>query len=272
LMKQPLVVVNKRSGAGAEGFLAVKNSKGDAHQLLIVDNNLFALPMATGLQFNWKDTTPVSMLALEQFVLWTNTQSGYKSAKEYIEAAKAAGPGKFKMGGTGSGVSDHLLTLALEERTGSKFKYVPLKFGAEVANQLVEQNVDSTVNNPAEALIHWRAGTLTAQCVFDDARMPYTDKVTASQSWSDIPTCREAGIPAEFQMLFGILMPPSVNSEQVNYFIEIFRKMVATPEWKSHMENGAFEQTFMVGSIFTDWLAGAEKLHQVHAERRRIRW
>ena len=50
-----------------------------------------------------------AMLALDQFVLWVNAETPYKTAKEYIEAAKKAGPGKFKMGGTGlqAGRPDH---------------------------------------------------------------------------------------------------------------------------------------------------------------------
>ncbi|MFL5248979.1 MAG: hypothetical protein ACJ79V_14240, partial [Myxococcales bacterium] len=35
LMKQPLIVVNKSGGAGAEGFLDIKDSKGDPHKLII---------------------------------------------------------------------------------------------------------------------------------------------------------------------------------------------------------------------------------------------
>jgi len=41
LMKQPVVVINKAGGAGAEGFLEVKKSKGDAHQIIITLSNRF---------------------------------------------------------------------------------------------------------------------------------------------------------------------------------------------------------------------------------------
>src|SRR5215510_2927542 len=68
LMKQPLVVVNKSGGAGAEGFLEVKNAKGDPHKIIITLSNLFTTPMATGVPFSWKDMTPVAMMALDQFV------------------------------------------------------------------------------------------------------------------------------------------------------------------------------------------------------------
>ena len=102
LMKQAVIPVNKGAGAGAEGFLAMKEAKGDPNKIVITLSNLFTTPLATGVPFNWKDITPVAMLALDQFVLWTNADKPYKNPKEYIDAAKAAGPGKFKMGGTGS--------------------------------------------------------------------------------------------------------------------------------------------------------------------------
>jgi len=72
LMKQSMVVVNKSGGAGGEGFLYVKDSKGDPNKIIITLSNLFTTPLATGIPFNWKDLTPVSMLALDEFVLWVN--------------------------------------------------------------------------------------------------------------------------------------------------------------------------------------------------------
>ncbi|MGL6111877.1 MAG: tripartite tricarboxylate transporter substrate binding protein, partial [Rubrivivax sp.] len=173
LMKESIVVVNKSGGAGAEGFLAVKDAKGDPHKIIITLSNLFTTPMATGVPFNWKDMTPVSMMALDQFVLWVKADEPYKSATEYIAAVKAAGPNKFKMGGTGSKQEDQIITVGLEKATGTKFIYVPFKGGGEVAVQLVGGHINSTVNNPIEAVAQWRAGSLRPLCVFDDTRMPY---------------------------------------------------------------------------------------------------
>src|SRR5215470_15910944 len=80
LMKQPMIVVNKSGGAGAEGFLAMKEAKGDPNKIIITLSNLFTTPLATGVPFNWKDLTPVAMLALDQFVLWVNAETPNKSA------------------------------------------------------------------------------------------------------------------------------------------------------------------------------------------------
>ena len=262
LMKQAIIPVNKGSGAGAEGFLAMKEAKGDPNKIVITLSNLFTTPLATGIPFNWKDITPVAMLALDQFVLWSNTDKPYKTAKEYIDAAKSAGPSKFKMGGTGSKSEDQIITVAIEKATGSKFTYIPFKGGGDVAVQLVGNHIDSTVNNPIEAVAQWLAGKLRALCVFDDTRMPYKEKVTDTQSWFDVPTCKEAGVSTDYVMLRGIFMAPGVTQEQVDFYVELFKKVRATPEWKKFMADGAFNQTFMTGPEFKNWLMANEALHK----------
>jgi putative tricarboxylic transport membrane protein len=262
LMKQPLVVVNKSGGAGAEGFLDVKNAKGDPHKLVVTLSNLFTTPMATGVPFNWRDMTPVSMMALDNFVLWVNAETPHKSAKDYLAAVKAAGPGKIKMGGTGSKQEDQILTVGLEKATGAKFIYVPFRGGGEVAVQLVGKHVDSTVNNPIEAVAQWRAGQLRPLCVFDEKRMPYKAKITATQSWGDIPTCKEAGVPTTYTMLRGIFMPAGVSADQKQFYVDLLKKVRETPEWKDYMEKGAFNQTSMDGDNFFQWLGKAEQNHR----------
>ena len=261
LMSQPMIVVNKAGGAGAEGFLEIKGAKGDPHKIVITLSNLFTTPMATGVPFNWKDLTPVSMLALDQFVLWVNAESPYKNAKEYIAAVKAAGPSKMKMGGTGSKQEDQIITVAIEKATGTKFIYVPFQGGGAVAVQLVGKHIDSSVNNPIEAVAQWRAGSLRALCVFDDKRMSYKAKVTDTMAWSDIPTCMESGIPMDYQMLRGIFMPAGVTADQRAYYVELMRKIRATPDWVDFMEKGAFNQTTMSGAEYEKWVAAAEATH-----------
>ncbi|MBL8319636.1 MAG: tripartite tricarboxylate transporter substrate binding protein [Burkholderiaceae bacterium] len=262
LMKESMVVVNKSGGAGAEGFLSVKEAKGDPHKIIITLSNLFTTPLATGVPFNWKDMTPVSMLALDQFVLWVNAETPYKSAKDYIAAVKAAGPSKMKMGGTGSKQEDQIITVGLEKATGTKFIYVPYKGGGEVAVQLVGKHIDSTVNNPIEAVAQWRAGSLRPLCVFDDQRMPYKQKVTDTMSWNDIPTCKEAGVPTDYVMLRGIFMAPGVTPDQVKFYVDLLQKVRETPDWKEFMEKGAFNTTALTGTDYVRWLTNADVLHK----------
>ncbi len=261
LMKTSMVVVNKGGGAGAEGFLDMKNAKADPHKIIITLSNMFTTPLATGVPFSWKDMTPVAMLALDEFVLWVNAESPHKTAQEYLAAAKASG-GKFKMGGTGSKQEDQIITALIEKSAGGKFIYVPYRGGGEVAVQLVGKHIESTVNNPIEAVAQWRGGKLRPWCVFDTKRLPYSEKI-ADKSWGDIPTCKESGLDVDYLMLRGIFMAPGVTPEQTQYYIDLLQKVRATPEWKKFMEEGAFNQTFMTGTDFTRWVANEEIRHRL---------
>jgi len=263
LMAQPIVVVNKSGGAGAEGFLDVKGDKGNPHKIIITLSNLFTTPLATGVPFNWRDLTPVSMMALDQFVLWVNAESPYQTPKDFFEALKSGPDRSIKMGGTGSKQEDQIITVMLEKAAGKKMTYVPYKGGGEVAVQLVGNHVNATVNNPIEAESHWRAGKLRALCVFDAQKLPYTKKVTATQSWADLPTCASAGLPAEYVMLRGIFMAPGVTPEQTKFYVDLLAKVRALPEWKEFMEKGAFNQTTMSGQAYFDWVAKTEQMHRV---------
>ncbi|MBI4639401.1 MAG: tripartite tricarboxylate transporter substrate binding protein, partial [Candidatus Tectomicrobia bacterium] len=112
LSPQPFIPINKPGGAGAEGFVYVKGKKGDAHTIIITLSNLFTTPLATGVPFNWRDLTPLARLALDEFILWVNAETPYKTAKEYIDAVKKS-PNTFKMGGTGSKQEDQIITVQM---------------------------------------------------------------------------------------------------------------------------------------------------------------
>ncbi|MGC1466858.1 MAG: tripartite tricarboxylate transporter substrate-binding protein [Pseudolabrys sp.] len=262
LSKQSVVVINQSGGAGGEGFLAAKNAKGDPHKLIITLSNLFTTPLATGIPFNWKDLTPVAMMALDEFVLWVNADTPYKTAKDYIAAIKSKPDNTFKMGGTGSKQEDQIITVALQKATGKKMTYIPYKGGGAVAVQLVGKHVDSTVNNPIEAVAHWRAGKLRPLCVFDSKKLDYHDKIAGDLAWDSIPTCKSQGLDVEYLMLRGFFMPPGVTKDEVAYYVDLMKKVRETPEWKKLMSDGAFNQTFMTGDQFVKWVTDAEKLHE----------
>lgn len=258
LADQPVVVINKSGGAGAEGFMDVKESEGNEHKIIITLSNLFTTPLATGVPFSWEDLTPVAMLALDNFVLWVNADSPYKTAQDYVDAVKAGADNQFKMAGTGSKQEDQIVTVALEQVTGKKFTYVPFKGGGDVAKQLVGGHIDSTVNNPIEQVSFWQAGNTRALCVFGAERM----QTEGAAKWGDVPTCKEAGLDVEYQMLRGIFASPGVSQEAVDYYVALFQKVRETPEWKDFMSKGAFSQSFKSGDEFKTWVSNAAGLHK----------
>ena len=255
LSPKPFIVINKSGGAGAEGFMYVKGKKGDPHVVIVTLSNLFTTPMATGVPFNWKDLTPLARLALDYFVLWVNAETPYKTAKEYLDAVKKE-PGKFMMGGTGSAQEDQIITIMLEQAFGVKFIYVPFKGGGEVAVQLVGKHVNSTVNNPSEAVSHWKAGRLRPLATIDSARI-------ALPEWDKIPTLKEsAGIDLSYLMLRGFFGAPGITSEQQAFYADILKKVTETPEWKKYIIENGLKSAYLSGPDYPKWVGEQEVIHK----------
>lgn len=255
LMDQSMVVINKSGGAGAEGFLDVKASTGNPDKIIITLSNLFTTPLATGVPFSWDELTPVTMMALDNFILWVNAEEPYQTAQEYIDAVKAGSPQEFKMGGTGSKQEDQIITAAIDQVTGKPFAYIPFKGGGDVAAQLVGNHINSSVNNPIEAVSHWKGGALRPLCVFAAEKIDVDD-------WKDVPTCKESGLDVEYQMLRGIFMPPGADEEQIAFYVDLFKKVRETPEWQDFMQKGAFAQTALTGEEFHAWLEKTATQHK----------
>jgi tripartite-type tricarboxylate transporter receptor subunit TctC len=261
LMKQPMLVMNKSGASGAEGIMDIKSAKGDPHKLMVAFSAIYTLPIAVNLPFNWRDLNPVAMIAQDEFLLWVNSETPYKTPKEFLAAAKAAGPGNFKMGGTGAKREDHIITVALDKIAGTQFTYIPYKSGGEAATQLVGKHTDSNVNNPSENIAQWRAGQVRALCVFSEQRMIYKEKITKDQAWADIPTCKESGVDVQYQMLRAFFLPPGTSKDQVAFYADLLKKVAATPEWKDYVAKQALKEDYLTGQDFVKFLEKDEAFH-----------
>jgi putative tricarboxylic transport membrane protein len=186
--------------------------------------------------------------------LWVHAETPYTTAQAYLQDVKEH-PGKFKMGGTGTAQEDQIITIQLEQATGVKFIYVPFKGGGDVAINLVGKHVDSTVNNPNEALGHWQAGRLRPLGIFDAERLDLPE-------WKAIPTMKEQGYDIEYLMLRGIFGAPDIPKEAQEWYVQILQKVTETPEWHEFTDKGGLKKAFLSGPDFRTWLETAEALHR----------
>jgi putative tricarboxylic transport membrane protein len=261
LMKAPVIVTLKGGASGAEALMYMKSEPQDTQKVLIAYSLIYMLPLSAKVPFDWRELTPVAVVALDEFVLWTNNDVPAKSTKEFVDEAKKAG-GQFKMGGTGSKREDHVLTVFLEKKTGAKFAYLPYKSGGEAATQLVGNHIQSNVNNPSENLEVWRAGQVKALCLFAKERIQYKTKVTDKMAWSDIPTCKEEGVDVSYQMLRAMFVPGKVGPEVQAFYVDLFRKIAGTPEYKEYMEKQALKPVFITGKDMIKFLEEDEALNK----------
>src|SRR6267143_795973 len=156
----------------------------------------------------------------------------------------------------GSAQEDQILTIMLEQAQGVKFIYVPFKGGGEVCVNLVGKHVDSTVNNPAECVSHWKANRVRPLAVFDTERIPVGE-------WKSIPTIKEAlASDIHYLMLRGIFGAPDMPKEAVDWYVGFLKKVTETPDWKKYIEDNALKPAFTTGAEYVKWVEENEKLHR----------
>jgi len=254
LMPTAVIVTNKGGGAGTEAFVYGKAARDDAHKVVFGTNNEWLMPLITKVGYKFEDLRPVAAMAVDEFILWTHTGAPYRSAMDLIADARARGLA-FKMGGSQSKDTDHILTRQIEKATGVHVTYVPFKSGGEVAAQLAGTHVDANTNNPQENIGQWKAGRVRPLCVFAPQRLPYAEKVAGDMSWADIPTCKEQGLPIEsFRMPRTVWLPGGANDEQVTFYVNVLAKVRATPEWKEWLARGSQGDFFATGENFIAYI------------------
>lgn len=255
LMSQPIIVTIKGGGSGAEGYVYTKLAEGDSHKVVFGTHNIYVLPLAAKVAFTHNDMTPIAAMAFDEFMLWVKGDSPIKTAKDFIAAAKAK-PDGLNMAGAQSKDSDELVTLLAAKATGIKLTYIPFKSGGEADVQLSGGHVDGHVNNPSESTGNWKAGKVRPLCVFNTQKLAGTEKVTETQSWGDIPTCKSEGIDLDsFTQPRIASLPGKQPADVVAFYTDLMKKVAETAEFKDYLKRTAQSGNTLTGDGLKSFIA-----------------
>ena len=250
-ISQPIIPVNKDGGAGAVAMQSVLGQKGNGYQMMITLNAFFTTPLFQNLPFSYKDFTPIALLALDNFPLWVKNDSPYKTAADFIEAARKE---SLQVGGTGSKQEDEIVFRAIERIAGTKpFKYVPFKGGGDVAQALVGGHVVATVNQVSEAGGFFPE-FVRPLCVFQEERLNIP-------GYENVPTGKEAGIDFSYNMMRAIFAPPGISQEAKDGMTELFRKISVDKEWLAFAAKTGLKPTLITGNDLMKFSEEYEKKH-----------
>lgn len=237
LSAMPILPVNKGGGSGAEALRYLLDKEGDNHTIMATLNSYYTTPLRTDIGVNIEEFTPIARMALDTFVLWVNAESDIQTLDDYVAAVQAAG-GTWKMGGTGTGQEDSLVTAMLEQEFGINMTYVPFSGGGDVAKNLVGGHIDSSVNNPSEAMGFYNANRLRPIAAFTADRI---------EVFPDTPTMGELGHNLVYTMQRSFVAPKGMAPEAVAYYTNMFEKLSQTEEWQTYTVESALMSDFLTG-------------------------
>jgi putative tricarboxylic transport membrane protein len=255
---QPVQPLNKEGGSGAVAFTYVFEKKGDPHYIMITLNSFFTTIITQKLPYKATDFTPIANLALDPFFLWVNSDSPWKTAQDFVDAAKA---NSLVVSGTGSKQEDEALFRRIEDSMKTKpFTYVPQSAGSGVAAALAghQGGVVATVNNPSEGLPFYQGADkkLKPLCAF----MPESPKTGV---YSGLATCKSQGIAIDdYFIMRAIVAPPDLKPEQQQFWVDTFKKVYDSADWKKFMDDNVLQPDFKSGVEFRQFLSQYQQLHQ----------
>ena len=258
LSPQPVQPVNKEGGSGAVAFTYVFEKKGDMHYVMITLNSFFTTIITQKLPYAATDFTPIANLALDPFFLWVNEDSPWKTAQDFIDAAKKD---SLVVAGTGSKQEDEALFRRIEDTMKTKpFTYVPQTSGSTVAAAVAghQGGVVASVNNPSEGLGLYTASPrkMRPLCAF----LPDSPKTGV---YSGLATCTKQGIAIDdYYIMRAIMAPPGLTARQQGFWVDVFKKVYDSAEWKKFMDDNALTPDFRSGVEFRQFLSQYQQLHQ----------
>lgn len=255
LAEVPFIPINKGGGSGADALRYLKDNKGNPHVIMATLNSLYTTPLRNpGIGVNIDDFSPIARLAEDTFILWVNADQPIKTVDDYVKMVKETG-GKWKMGGTGSGQEDSLVTAMIEKTYGVKVTYVPFKGGGTVAKNLVGKHVDSTVNNPSEALGFYEAKKVRPLAALTPKRIPV---------FADVPTFAELGKKdMVYFMQRSVVAPGGISQDVVDYYKGVFDKVYKSKEWQSYCSKQALQCAWLTGADLKTYFASEREKHRV---------
>lgn len=258
LSPQPVQPLNKEGASGAVAFTYVFDHKGDMHYIMVTLNSFFTTIITQKLPYKATDFTPIANMALDPFFLWVNDDSPWKTAQDFINAAKES---SLTVAGTGAKQEDEALFRRIEDTMKTKpFTYISQTSGATVAAALAghQGGVVATVNNPSEGLPLY-SGTqkrLRPLCAF-------TPSSPTKGVYNGLATCANQGIPIDdYYIMRAIMAPPGLTPQQQAFWVEVFRKVSESAEWKAKIDEFFLTPDFRTGVDFRQFLSNYQQIHQ----------
>lgn len=244
LTPRPLVPENRPGGSGAESFLALKDSSDPDYSIMVTLNSFYTTPLRQpGLNVNILDFAPIARMAEDPFVLWVNESAGITTFEQFLEEARAAGK-DWVMGGTGKDQEDELVTNFLNDTFDLDMRYIPYEGGGEVARQLGGNQINSTVNNPAEALGFYESGDVVPLVAFSEERLDLLPEV---------PTLKELGTDFAYNNQRAVAGAPGMSEEALAFYADMFEKIYNSDEWQDFMERQALVGEFLTGDALRQY-------------------
>ncbi|HET7201161.1 MAG TPA: tripartite tricarboxylate transporter substrate binding protein [Burkholderiales bacterium] len=246
VLGQPLVVDNRPGVGGVLGSEVAAKSPADGYTLLAGSSGPISIsPNVQKVAYEpLKDFTPISLLAVNPFVLVVNPSIPAKNVKELIALLKAS-PGKYSFASSGSGATSHLMSVLFNSMAGVNAVHVPYKGSSQSITDVVNGQVAYTIETVPAVAGLVKAGKLRALAATSAKR---------AEAMPDVPTVAETLPGYEMFGWIGLMAPTGTPRAITERISAETRKIMQDPEIRKRFLAAGMEPAGNTPSEFTDFL------------------
>jgi tripartite-type tricarboxylate transporter receptor subunit TctC len=248
---QPMVVINKAGGGGAVGAQFVANAKPDGYTVLHAINTVSEIPqidelLGRPLSFKKEQLTPIGQVAVSPFAIMVNTESRWKTFKDFVEEARQK-PDEFQYASAGVYSTTHIMWELILKSTGLRVRHMPTTGGGPIMMAVLGKHVDiSHCVMPAVCAPQLEAKKIRLLAVTTDKRLP---------NYPDVPTLKELGYDVTHAIWHTLMVPSGTPPEVTAKLRQGLKGMVEDEAFKALMVKLGERIQYMSGEDFEKFWA-----------------
>jgi len=243
LYTEDITVENIDAGSGAVGWGRVHANAGDPYSISSTSGSFLTTPLESDTGWAPTDFTHVGLLAQDASLFLTSKDSGLTSWEEWVDYAKDKG--KVAVGGIGVVNIDLILHTELANQAGYEVEYVPFNEESQLITGLSSGSLDAITSNPAEVLGQVESGDMIPVLFTGEEPMPGLEEV---------PTAGSKGYTNMVATPRGVILPPDVPDEILQWWIDTLKKVVKTPAWQQYLEENNLAADERWGADFSKYI------------------
>lgn len=248
----PVEVVNVPGQGGLTALQQlVVNDRGDAHTLMMMGRVMLGSLMVNHADVTLREVTPLARLTAEYEVVIVPRDSPYATLGDLLAAFQADPAGVTWVGGARGG-ADHILVAQLARATGvepARIVYVERSGGADAVNDILRNQATAGVSSAGEWADLIADGRVRALGISSAERLPL---------FPDLPTLQEGGADVVLATWRGIVAPPGISDAERAWLIDALTRVSQTPEWRAALETHGWDDAFMTGDTFMQFIVADE--------------
>jgi len=243
------VIVENRGGAGgAVGTGEVSRAKQDGYTVLFMLSSISILPEADKIlgrrpAYLTEHFKPIARVTADPTVLVVKSNAPWNTAKEFIDAAKAA-PGDLTYGSSGIYGSMHVPMAMLEKASGAKMMHVPYTGAGPAVLAVLSGQVDAVSSGPSSIIQYVKSGDLKALAHWGDEPI---------SSLPEVPSLKSLGYDAKFVQWSGLFVPASVPDDVIETLRASMKRVTSSSDVQAMIKAAGSPVEYLDADAFQEY-------------------